>query len=155
MWSWQLQESVHLKRNRRMRTVIPHKSVKKRLSEQWMSKYWLSELWLSEQWSSEQWLSEQWGRVETMFSMYSFIFCYEAMEFLKNGHGKSWKSHGISFPDVCGNPVIFLFQTSAMLSPIHVFSVPMFNFQVNPTVEVCWPPKSNNDRTYVLGSNRT
>ena len=39
------------------------------------------------------------------------------------------------------------FQTSAMLSPIHVFSVPIFNFQVNPTVEVYWPPKSNNDRT--------
>ena len=27
------------------------------------------------------------------------------MKFLKNGHGKSWKSHGVSFPDLCGNPV--------------------------------------------------
>ena len=43
--------------------------------------------------------------------------------------------------------MFFLFQTSAMLSPVHVFSVPMFNFQVNPTGEVRWPPKSNNDRT--------
>ena len=28
------------------------------------------------------------------------------MEFLRNGHGKSWKSHGISFPDLCGNPLV-------------------------------------------------
>ena len=37
-----------------------------------------------------------------------------------------------------------------MLSPIPVFLVPMLIFQVNPTVEVCWPPKSNNDQTYDL-----
>ena len=30
-----------------------------------------------------------------------FIFVYE-----KNDHGKSWNSHGISFPDLCGNPGI-------------------------------------------------
>ena len=39
------------------------------------------------------------------FQMCIFIFVYEVMEFLKNGRGKSWKSHGISFPDLCGNPV--------------------------------------------------
>ena len=38
--------------------------------------------------------------------MYIFIIVYEVMEFLKNGHAKSWKSHGISFPDLCGNPVL-------------------------------------------------
>ena len=27
------------------------------------------------------------------------------MEFLKNCHGKSWKSHGILFLHICGNPV--------------------------------------------------
>ena len=37
--------------------------------------------------------------------MYIFIIIYEVMEFLKNGHGKSWESHGILFPDLCGNPV--------------------------------------------------
>ena len=36
--------------------------------------------------------------------MYIFILVHEVMEFLKKGHGKSWKSHGISFPDLCGNP---------------------------------------------------
>ena len=37
--------------------------------------------------------------------MYIFIIIYEVTEFLKNGHGKSCESHGILFPDLCGNPV--------------------------------------------------
>ena len=40
------------------------------------------------------------------FSMYIFILIYKVMKFLKNGHGKSWESHGISFPDLCGKPVL-------------------------------------------------
>ena len=41
--------------------------------------------------------------VETV--QYIFILVYEVMEFLINGHGKSWKRHGISFADIRGNPV--------------------------------------------------
>ena len=32
--------------------------------------------------------------------MYIFTYIYEVMEFLKNVHGKSWESHGISFLDL-------------------------------------------------------
>ena len=44
--------------------------------------------------------------------------------------------------------LIFLSQASGRLCyrQFPFFSVPMLNFQINPTVEVCWPPKSNNDR---------
>ena len=67
-------------------------------------------------------------------------------------HEKVMEFH--SFSDVWWT-LWFFYSKQVLLSHINVFSVPMFNFQVNPTVEVCWPPKSNNDRTYVLGSNRT
>ena len=29
----------------------------------------------------------------------------KSWNFQENGHGKSWKSHGVSSPDLCGNPV--------------------------------------------------
>ena len=43
------------------------------------------------------------------------------MELLKNGHGKSWKSHGISFPDVCGNPVAVVGK-DVMTAAVYVIS---------------------------------
>ena len=33
-------------------------------------------------------------------------FIFEVMEFLKNGHGKSWKSHRIIILDLSGKPGI-------------------------------------------------
>ena len=41
--------------------------------------------------------------VETV--QYIFIFVCKVMEFLRNCHGKSWKSDGISFADIHGNPL--------------------------------------------------
>ena len=47
---------------------------------------------------------------------YSFIFGYEVMEFLKNGHGKSIKSYEISIPDVRENPVTVTFVTMVQIN---------------------------------------
>ena len=43
------------------------------------------------------------GGVSTFLNAHFYIRL-QSHRILKNGHGKSWKSHGISFPDLCGNP---------------------------------------------------
>ena len=38
----------------------------------------------------------------------------------KNGHGKSLKSHGISSPDLCGNPIRIFVNSSNVIHSVHL-----------------------------------